>query len=494
MPSPRRALALGSALLLSAGCVPTLTSPPREADTTTLPAIYAADPAAIASGVAAPDSTQTALTSDSAVPPREFFPDPQLIALIEEALAHNQELNIVTLETRIVQSEVLERQGEYLPKLELRGGAGVEREWYEEQVFKHGLEDVRFHDDEVFEDVGSDYLLGVFASWELDIWGKLRDAKSAAVQRYLSSLEGRRFAVTNLVAEVADAYYELLALDNQLLVLSENIAIQRRALEIVRLQKQAGRTTELAVKRFQAEVLKNQSRLNAFRQRIVATENRLNVLVGRYPQPIARDASDFITRQPRVVQLGKPDAILDNRPDVKRAEFALAASKLDVQVAKARFYPALELNAGVAVRAAFDLAAFPSDPWSLVYGIAAEFVQPLVNRKALEANYLSANAAQMQAVFEYERAILTAYTEVVTQLARVGNLEASFALKRQEVARLEESIEVSARLFRSARADYGEVLLTRRDALDAELELIETRASQMQAMVRLYRAIGGGWR
>ena len=392
------------------------------------------------------------------------------------------------------QSEVLERRGEYLPKVKLAGGAGVEREWKENEVFEHGLEDVRFQKEDVFKDVGADFLVGAFASWEIDIWRKLRNAKDAAVQRFLASVEGQRFAITNLVAEVAENYYDLLALDNQLVVLRQNIALQQQALEGVRAQKLAGRVTELAVKRFEAEVMKNQSLVSLTQQKIVATENRLNLLVGRFPQPVARDATNFTRRTPPVVHLGEPRQLLENRPDIKQAEFALEAAKLDVEVARAQFYPSLEINAGVAVRSAFKLAAFPTDPWALVYGIAAHFMQPLFNRNAIEASYLSANAAQMQAVWNFERALVTAYGEVATKLARVGNLQASYALKSQEVARRVESIEVSGQLFQSARADYVEVLLTRREALDAEMELIETRAQQMQAMVQLYRALGGGWR
>ena len=125
-----------------------------------------------------------------------------------------------------------------------------------------------------------DYVIGAFASWEVDIWHKLRNAKDAAMLRYLSSVEGKNFMVTNLVAEISESYYELMAYDNKLLILQQNLEIQKNALEIVKMQKIAGEVTELAVKKFEAEVYKNQSHLFYLKQQIIEAENRINFLVG----------------------------------------------------------------------------------------------------------------------------------------------------------------------------------------------------------------------
>jgi len=465
-----RTLWLAAVALFVAGCVPELESPPREA-TTTLPASF---------DRAAPVTSAEGGVSSAELPAREFFADPHLVALIDQALENNQELNIAALEVFVTQSEILERKGEYLPKVALRGGGGP---------FREGEDETQIED----ESDDGEYVLGLFASWELDIWGKLHDAKDAAVKRYLASIEGRRFLVTNLVAELSESYYELLALDNQLRVLEQNIGIQQEALEVVRLQKVAGRVSELAVKRFEAEVLKNQSRRYVIRQRIVETENQINFLVGRYPQPVARDATGFLEFTPDAVAQGVPSDLLLNRPDIQQAELALRAAELDVDVARKAFYPTLELNAGVAIEAIFELSDVPSSPISHAYHALAEISQPIWNRYALEADYYKANSRQMMSVFEYERTILRAFTEVATQLATVANLQSSYELRAQEVARLTESIAISSNLFRSARADYMEVLLTRRDALDAQMELIETKGEQLKARVKLYRALGGGW-
>ena len=135
-----------------------------------------------------------------------------------------------------------------------------------------------------------DFMVGAFASWELDVWKKLRNGKKAAVARYLSSVEGRNFMVTNLIAEISNAYYELMALDNQLEIIQRNIAIQRNALRIIEQQKQAAQETQLAVNRFAAQLLNTENLQYDIKQKIVETENWLNFLVGRFPQPIVRSS------------------------------------------------------------------------------------------------------------------------------------------------------------------------------------------------------------
>ncbi len=189
--------------------------------------------------------------------------------------------------------------------------------------------------------------------------------------------------------------------------------------------------------------------------------------------------------------IGLP-AQLRERPDVRAAEKALQAAHLDVLSARAAFYPA------VGLRAALGLQAFHPglllSPESILYTLGWEALQPLVNWNALQAAYGTATARQRQALLAYERTLLTAYTEVQTQWARLQNAARSFATKAQEVQILLESIPIANRLYRSAEADYLEVLLTQTEALEAELDLIETKLELLQARIALYRALGGGWK
>jgi NodT family efflux transporter outer membrane factor (OMF) lipoprotein len=327
----------------------------------------------------------------------------------------------------------------------------------------------------------------------VDIWKKLRTAKKAAITRYLSSVEGKNFVLTNLIAEVANSYYELLALDNQLAIVKQNIDLQKNALDIIKVQKEAARVTELAVQKFQAEVLKSQSLEFEILQQIKEVENKINFLLGRYPQTITRNTGNLLNLLPAAVNSGIPSQLLANRPDIKQAELELVASKLDVKVARAEFYPSFGISAGVGFQA-FKPSYLFRLPESLLYSLAGDIAGPLINRNAIKAEFFNANARQVQAMYNYERTILNAYIEVSTQLSNISNLEKSYDLKSKQVDALTRSIDISNDLFKSARADYLEVLMTQRDALESKLELIETKKDQLNAVVNVYRGLGGGWK
>ena len=422
---------------------------------------------------------------------RAYFNDPYLNVLIDSALSNNQELNIMLQEIRTAQYEVKARKGEYLPFLDARASAEVDKVGrYTSKGSSEATTDI-MPDVETPEPL-PDYMIGLYANWELDVWGKLRNAKKAAYSRYLGTVEGKNFMVTNLVAEISNSYYELLALDNQLLIVQQNIEIQSDALSIVRQQKQATRVTELAVRRFEAEVFHTRSMQFEIQQQITEMENHLNFLVGRFPGPIPRNAQTFSSLMPDTVFAGLPAQLLADRPDIRQAEQELAATKLDVKSARARFYPSVSLGAGVGFRA-FDPAYLLTTPQSLLWNVAGDLVAPLINRNAIKAAYYTANAKQIQAVYDYERTILNAYVEVANQVSNIGNLNKSYALRAQRVQALQESITISNSLFLSARADYMEVLLTQRDALDSRFELVETQKQRLNAKVNVYRALGGGW-
>lgn len=422
---------------------------------------------------------------------KDFFSDPNLNALIDSALINNQELNITLMEINVAKAEVRTRKGEYLPFVNLQGGAGAEKVGrYTSQGANDANTDIK--PGQAFPDPLPDFRLAANFSWEIDIWRKLRNARDAAAARYLSSIEGKNFMVTNLVAEIASSYYELMALDNKLSILKQNIEIQKNALQIVRLEKDAAKVTELAVRKFEAEVLKNQSRQYYIQQQIVETENRINFLVGRFPQTIQRNSQAFTSLVPDTIYSGIPSQLLENRPDIKQAELQMSAANLDIKVAKANFYPSLKITAGLGAQS-FNPRYFLKMPESLLFSMAGDIVSPLINRNAIKAKYYSANAKQVQAIYNYEQTILNGYIEVANQISNISNLRESYSLKEKQVDALTQSITISTNLFKSARADYMEVLLTQRDALESKFELIETRQEQLKAMVNIYQALGGGW-
>lgn len=429
--------------------------------------------------------------SSATVAWRDFFHDVNLIALIDSALAHNQELKIFEQEIAVSQNEIQSRRGEYRPFVTLGGGMGFEKAARYTQVGASEATTEIKPGKEMPEPLG-DFWLGARATWEVDIWHKLRNAKKAAVKRYLASLEGKNFMVTNLIAEIAGTYYELLALDAQLQIVRQNAELQKSALKMVRLQKEATKVTELAVKRFEAQLLNTQSLQYDIQQRVVEAENRINFLVGRFPQPVERDQAEFLTLNPAVISVGSPADLFGRRADIRQAEQALEAAKLDVEVARANFYPSLGLSASLGTQA-FNPAYLTKLPLSIFSTLVGEMMGPVVNKMAIRANYQNANAQQSRAVYQFSRTVLGAITEVASVAARIDNLEKGYALKSEEVKVLEESVAISNRLFASARADYTEVLLTQRDVIESRFDLIETKKKQLTAMVEAYRALGGGW-
>ena len=422
----------------------------------------------------------------------DYFKDPNLKSLITVALQNNQELLITMQEIEMAKNDIRVRQGALLPSVGLRAGTGVEK------VGRYTSQGAGDASTEIapgieFPEPLTDFKFGAYAKWEVDIWKKLRNSKKAAITRYLSTIEGKNFVITNLIAEVSNSYYELLALDSQLEIVKQNIQLQQNALEIVKIQKEAARATELAVKKFQAEVLASKSMEFQINQKIVETENTINFLLGRYPEKITRDSSNFLNLLPASVQSGVPSQLLVNRPDVKQAEMNVTAAKLDVKVARAEFYPSLDISAAFGLQA-FKTSYLVKFPESLLYNLVGDVAAPLINRNAIKAEFANANARQLQALYNYDRTILNAYLEVSNQLAKIGNLEKSYALKAQQVTALNTSISVANDLFKSARADYFEVLMTQRDVLDAKLELVETKKDQLNAFVQVYKALGGGWK
>ena len=437
--------------------------------------------------------TQDANNNTSALVWKEYFKDQNLVDLIDVALKNNQELNITLQEIEIAKNDIRVKKGLLLPTVGVRAGAGVEKVG---RYTSQGAGDATTEIKPGIEtpDPLGDFTISAYANWEVDIWKKLRNSKKAALNRYLATVEGKNFVITNLIAEVADSYYELLALDTQLDIVKQTIKLQTNALEIVKIQKQAARATELGVKKFEAEVLTSQSLEFGILQQIKETENKINFLLGRYPQEIKRtNTNNFLSLLPAAVSSGIPSQLLANRPDVKQAELELVASKLDVKVARAEFYPSLDISAAVGVQA-FKPSYLFTFPESILYSLAGDLAAPLINRNAIKAEFASANARQLQALYNYDRTVLNAYLEVSNQLSKIENLQKGYDLKSKQVDALNTSIDVSNDLFKSARVDYFEVLMTQRDALEAKLELVDTKKEQLNAAVHVYRDLGGGWK
>lgn len=484
-----RAIACGMLLLVLPSCgIPNLRQAKPGPD---LPANYVAG-----------YNEAAGLGNSSQVPIEDFFNDPILTRLICQALAGNQELKILYEDIQIARNVILGRSGAYLPSVSLGTVAGLER-FSQFTPLGAAERQLEYLPGKHFPELGGIFLLTANISWQVDIWRQLHNAKDAAVLRYLATGEGRNYAVTRLVAEIAENYYMLMALDKRIENLDNIISLQEQSLKAAQVKKKFARGTELAVQRFLAEVRRNQSQKLITQQEIIEVENRINFLVGRYPQPVER-SGDFIDLNLHALSVGVPAQLLQNRPDIRQAERELAAAGLDVKVARANFFPRLDIAgpegptgpAGPIGFQAFNPKYLFYGPQSLIGNVAGNLITPLINKRAIKADYQTANARQLQSVYNYQRVILNAFTEVVNRVSKVQNYSKSIEIKKQQVKSLEASVDLASKLFRLPTAevpsDYMNVLFAQRDLWEARVVLIDTKQQQLSALVMAYQALGGG--
>jgi len=423
---------------------------------------------------------------------KQFFTDPYLVSLIDTAIKNNYELLSTFQDIEIAKNSIRIKHSDLLPKVNAALGLGLEKTGRYTAAGAGNASTEITDGHEVPEPIG-DIFLGFRASWEADVWGKLHNAKKAAVIRYLKSVEGKNFIVTNLVAEIANSYYELLALDNQLDIINQAIDLQKNQLEILKVQKEAAAATELAVKQFEAQVYNSQSQRFAILQNITTTENKINYLLGRFPQNVARDKAAFVSQMPNNIQLGVPSQLLKNRPDIKQAELELQAAKLDIQIARAEFLPSVGITGMLGLNGFKPKYVLPTLE-NLAFNFVGDLAAPIINRNAIQAEFKNANASQIAAMYDYQKTILNSYIEVYNEMSNINNLNKYYEIKNKEAATLTSSIDIAKDLFKYDRANYLEVLTVQRDALSAKLELVEAKKNQFIAVTNIYKALGGGWK
>ncbi|WP_128547629.1 TolC family protein [Larkinella soli] len=425
---------------------------------------------------------------------RTFFSDPDLESLIDTALARNPDVQIMAQRVEMARSQFQFTRGALVPTVDAVVSAGFDK------YGTYTMNGVGNFDTNLSNNVkgnkkvpnpAPDYFLGFRSTWEIDLWGKLRNRKQAAFVRFLSSEKGRHLMVTSLVAEVARLYYTLLALDAEMEIIRENIRLQQTAVELVDVQKAAGRVTELAVQQFTAQLLNTRSLEGQVHQQIVETENQLNLLLGRFPQPIARRKNLRDQQLPALVRAGVPMQMLRRRPDIRQAELEMEAARIDVEVARAEFLPSLALTPYLGLNAFRASVLF--DPASVAMGMVAGLTAPVFNRRYLKANYNLSEARSREAFLHYQKAILSGFSDVVTDLRGIENFRNVANLKAQEVAMLEQATGVSKELFATGYASYLEVITAQRSVLEAKLAQINVKRAQFHWLIDLYRSLGGGW-
>jgi NodT family efflux transporter outer membrane factor (OMF) lipoprotein len=423
---------------------------------------------------------------------KDFFADKDLIILIDTALKNNFDVLMTLQKIEMARNDLRLTKGAMLPTVN-SNFAYLQRKFGYYTMDDAGNRTTEITPGQIIPTNLPDYFVGIQTNWEIDIWGKLRNKKKAAFSRYLSSVEGTHLVLTNLVSEIANAYYELITLDNELDIIRETIKLQQDALEIIKVQKETGVANELAVKQFEAQVLNSQGLEFETLQQITENENKMNFLLGRFPQPIVREKFNFTTPIPTQIKAGIPSQLLKNRPDIKQAEFELLATKFDVKAAKAAFYPSFNITGSLGFQG-FNTAFLFASPKSLAYNLLGSLATPLLNRSAIKAQFNNAKANQLEAMYNYQKTILNGYVEVSNEISNIKNLEQIHDRKTKEVNALSQSIDISNDLFKSGRATYFEVLMIQSRSLQSKLELVHTKKRQYNATVNIYKALGGGWR
>jgi NodT family efflux transporter outer membrane factor (OMF) lipoprotein len=423
---------------------------------------------------------------------RNWFGDAHLNRLVTEAVANNHDLQIALQRIHVTRAGVLAATGARLPQVWLAAGSSLQK--------------VGLYTTDGAGNAGTDITpgrrvpvhlpdlaLGLQASWEVDLWGRLRHQRASAVAQYLASMEGTNLVLTSLIADVATAYFELLALDHAREILGQSVKRQEEALEVVRLQKAAGRANELAVQQFEAQLAETRALEREASREIIETENRLNTLLGRYPQAVSRNKDVLFAEIAAKPSAGVPSDLLRNRPDIREAELQVQAAQYDLKAARAAFFPSFTITAGAGFQA-FNPAYLLKVPQSLTYSVAGGLMAPLVNRRGLEAQFAGANANQIQAMYNYQKAILVAYVEVANALSSIGYTEEILELRKAQKAAMVQTVATADMLYRAGKASYLEVLMAQQSSLRADLELIEIWKRRRIANVIIYKALGGGWR
>lgn len=427
---------------------------------------------------------------------KEVFFDPDLIALIDTALKNNYDLKSALQKVEIARAGVKFNKGVRLPELGLNASVG-QRKFGDYTMDGVGNYDTQFstniNEKQQIPNPLPDYYVSFQASWEIDLWGKLKNKKKAAAAKFIASQYGKDLIITNLIAEIATTYFELLALDNEARILTDNIELQQSALDLVLAQKEAGKANELGVEMTKAQLLSSKAIQAEVQQLFIETESRLSFLCGSYPKAIARDTSYFSQHLQKTLNVGIPSDLIRNRADIRQSEFELKASAADVRSAQAAFYPSLNINAALGLQS-FNAFLLMETPASMAYNLLGGLTAPLLNRRKLKADLMASKAEQRQAYINYEKTVVNSFREVYIALNNIKNTKTMFDLKREEVELLKKSTATSSELFKAGRAGYLEVITAQKNALQSQIELINFYKRQNIAMIDLYRAIGGGWK
>ena len=410
-------------------------------------------------------------------PWREIFAEDHLQKLINEGLKGNPDLQIAV--QRVIQSEAYFSQSKanMLPGISL--GANGNYTKNPKSVYPSGPSEISF------------WQLGAEASWEIDIWGKLRSSKRAAYANLLATEAGRKEVQTRLIANLALAYYNLIGLDSKLEITRQTVKNEIEQVEIMKVLKESGKVTGAAIVQTEAIRFSAEVTIPDLEQQIRETENLICLLVGRVPGTIERGKIEEQT-QPVVLKAGVPARLLDNRPDVMQAEFGVVSAYEVSNSARANFYPSLTLTASTGFVATNFNQFF--DPMTFAANVIGGLTQPLFNKKINTTRLKFAKSQQEESLISFRNTLLKAGEEVSNAMGLYESSMKKIALRKYQIEALTKSVDYTKELLTYGSANYFEVLSAQTSLLSAQLSSVNDRLQQLDATVSLYRALGGGWK
>lgn len=417
---------------------------------------------------------------------KEFFTDTTLRGLIQKGLQYNHDLLIAVKRIDIAQQQVKQARVLQLPELNISITGQYNRP---SDNSLNGISAKSFLGKSHIEN----YQAFAALSWEADIWGKIRRQKEATLAQYLQTSEAAKAVQTQLVADIAQGFFNLLMLDKQLEISHKNLALSDSFLTATRLLKDAGTVNMLAVQQAESQKQSTALLIPQLEQDIALQENALQVLTGQLPGRVSRKS--FLTGfdVPADLSTGLPVALVSRRPDVRSVELALVIANARAGIAQANMYPALNITAGG------GLESFKSSNWfnipNSLFGLAAgSIAQPVFKRRELKTQLEVAKLEREQAVIRFRQSVLQATTEVANALVQAEKLREQRQIAISQTDTLKHAVANAQLLFKSDMANYLEVITAQSNALQAELNLAAIQRSQLNTMVELYRSLGGGWK
>ena len=410
---------------------------------------------------------------------REMFTDPVLISHIEKGLEQNIDIRVALQQIGIARAYYMQGKSGNLPTLNASG-----RVTYQELAGNSQF-------GEFFQGAITQYEGTGTLSWEVDIWGKIRSNKRAFEASYLQSVAAHQAVKTELIANIASLYFQLLTLDEQRRITHQTIATRESSLETTKALKDAGTVSEVAVKQTEAQLHTARALLVNLHRNIKLLESTLSILLGEEPRSIERSTLDDQNITDRL-HVGYPLQLLRNRPDVIAAEYGLINAFELTNVAKSNFYPSLTLSATGGIQSLELDKLFSVN--SLFATVVGGITQPILNGRRIRTQYEVSLSQKEQAYLRFRQSLLNASREVSDAMYSYQAATETIEIKGQEFAAYDTATTYSEELLNSGLANYLEVLTARQNALNSQLDLINARFDRLTATVDLYRALGGGWR